>query len=294
MRQALRRFGRHPLTSLFEVAVLGIAIALPLGLHLAVDNLRAFAVRFPAEPEISIFMQVGADRSASNAVEKRLRQMPDVDRVTFVPRAEALAALRKSAGLAEVLDALPANPLPDALTVRLKIRDTRRLESLQKEASTWPQVALVQVDSSWSRKLEAAIGVGQVTALLLAAVLGVAVVAITFNTVRLQMANRRDEIELSRLIGATNGFIRRPYLYFGVLQGLFGGGIAIGLVTAAGIVLNNALTTLAEAYGAQVRLEAIPPEIGLVVLVGAAGLGCCAAWLSAGRRLWRSSAALVD
>jgi len=286
LQQALRRFGRHPLASLFEVAVLGIAVALPLGLHLAVEHLRAFSARFPAEPEISIFMQLGSDRSAVAAVEKRLREMPEVERVTFVPRAEALAALRKTAGLAEVLDALPTNPLPDALTVRLKARDTRRLEALRAETSTWPGVALVQVDSSWSRKLEAAVGVGQAAVALLALVLGAAVIAITFNTVRLQMTSRRDEIELSRLIGATHAFIRRPFLYFGGLQGLFGGGIALGLVTVVGVMLNRPLAEFAEAYGAQIRLEAIPPEVGAVVLAGAAGLGCGAAWLSAGRYLW--------
>ncbi len=288
MRQALRRFSLHPFSSLFEIAVLGFAIALPVGLHLTVENVRTFAARFPAEPEISVFMQLNADRAASAAIEKRLHNLPDVDRVTFISRAEALATLRKSAGLAEVLDALPANPLPDALTVRLKSIDTKRLETVRSEISGWPQVALVQIDSAWARKVEAAVGVGRAAVALLAAVLGIAVIAITFNTVRTQMLERRSEIELSRLIGATNAYIRRPFLYFGALQGFCGAAMALAIVAAGRSVISQALTEFSDAYGAEATFEPLLPVTALSVLAFAVGLGCCAAWLSAGRYLWVS------
>jgi cell division transport system permease protein len=279
-RQALRRFGEHPLASLFEVAVFGIALALPLGFQAALENARAFAARFPAGPELSVFMTLEATKTDVGTIEARLGKLPDLERVSFVPRAEALAQLRKAAGLADVLDALPANPLPDAFFVRLKQADSARLQAAQAEIGKWPQVALVQVDSGWARKLEAVIGVSRAAVALIGLLLSGALLAITVNTVRLQMLDRREEIELCTLIGATRAFIRRPFLYFGALQGLFGGAVALGIVYGAAMLLNRSLAALADAYGTPVRFDPLAGAEAAVVVFFAAGLGYLAAWLS--------------
>jgi cell division transport system permease protein len=278
-RQALRRFGQHPFASLFEVAVFGIALALPLGFYVALENARAFAERFPSDPELSVFVALGASKADTGLIEARLRKLPDLDRVTFVPRGDALTEMRKAPGLAEVLDALPANPLPDAFIVRLKKTDSTRLQGAQAEISKWPQVALVQLDSGWARKLEAAIGAGRVAVALISLLLSGALLAIQFNTVRLQLLNQRDEIELSALIGATRAFIRRPFLYFGALQGLFGGAVALAIVTGTAMLLNRSFAALSDAYGTQARLDPLVDWEQALALLFAAGLGYLSAWI---------------
>jgi cell division transport system permease protein len=285
-RTALRRFARHPFGSLFEVAVFGIALALPLVLYVGVDNLRAFAARQPAEPEISVFLDTDASPADIESIRTRLAGLEGLERVTFIPKEDAARAMRQTPAVAEVLEALPANPLPDAFTVRLGNGQVDRLEQARREIGGWPRVALAQVDSNWARRLQAAIRVAQAAVLIIAVLLASAVVAITFNTVRLQMLDRREEIELSRLIGATHGFIRRPFVYFGALQGFLGGGVALGIVAVGSILLNQPLAELSDAYGARMRIEPLAGEIGLALLGVSAVLGWGAAWLAASRWLW--------
>lgn len=280
---ALARFGRRPLGALFEVAVLGIALALPLAFLLAVENVRSLAARHPAVPEMSVFLALEASPEEVEDIGSRLRAMAGAAAIQFVPRAEAAARLGKSAALAEVLDALPANPLPDAFTVQLREADAARLEALRSEIADWERVAKVQVDSQWAQKLDALVHSGRLAAAALGLVLALAMVAITFNTVRLQMLQQREEIELSRLIGATEAFVRRPYLYFGALQGLLGGAVALALVAGAHALAARELANLSATYGALLVLEPLPWEAAIPVLTMAAALGAVAAWLCAAR-----------
>jgi len=286
LRQTIGRLARSPFATLFNVVVIGIAIALPLGLYVVLENLRSLALRFPAEPEISVFMAPDASRTEVTQVEARVRKLADLEQFRFVPKDEALAGMRRSSGLADILDGLPGNPLPDAFVVRLKNASPDRLDAVRDAARAWPRVEHVQVDSDWSRRIEAALTVGRLATALLAALLSTALVAITFNTIRLQILTQRDEIEVSRLIGATNPFIRRPFLYYGSLLGLFGGAAALGIVLAALALLNGALADFARVHALEVRLEALAAGDALAVLGFAAGLGWLGAWLSASRHLW--------
>ena len=283
---AIRRLARHPLATLLEVLVLSIALALPVSLYVTVQSVRTFAGHHPTEPEISVFLALGTGVKEIGSVKEWLVKLEDVERVSFVSRQEASSTLRKSAALAEVLDALPDNPLPDAFVVRVRDGDPARLERLQTEIARWPHVALVQVDSVWARKVQAAAQVGQAAALLLSAMFGIAALAITFNTVRLQMLQRRSEIELARLIGATNGYIRRPFVYFGGLQGLLGGAGALAIVAAGIRLLSPALSDFSVAYGTKVEIESTPSEYALMFLAATTLLGSAAAWLAASRHLW--------
>ncbi|MGH8663292.1 MAG: cell division protein FtsX [Burkholderiales bacterium] len=281
-RRALARYARRPLAALFESGVLGIALALPLAFVLVVENVRSFAARHPATPEMSIFLALDAAPAEIEQVAERLHRIEGAD-VRFISRVEASKRLRQSAALADVLDALPDNPLPDAFTLRLAALDTRRLDELRREVAGWPRVARVQVDSDWAQKLDALVRAGWLAAVGLGGLLGLAMLAVTFNTVRLQMLQQQEEIELSRLIGATDAFLRRPYLYFGALQGFFGAAIALSLIAAVHALVSQEFANLSITYGTMLELQPLPwASAGSVLGVGAA-LGCAAAWLCATR-----------
>src|SRR5882724_4353555 len=231
-------------------------------------------------------MAMDAGQADVSAVERRLRAHPEVGRVDFVAREQALAKLKRSAGLADVLADLERNPLPDAFVVTARSNDPATLEALRDQAARWPKVEHVQLDAEWARRLDAALGVGRMLVTLLALLLALALVAVTFNTIRLQILTRRDEIEVSKLIGATNPFIRRPFLYFGALQGLAGGFAAWAIVALAVLVLNIQLADLSGLYGTPFKLEWPGGDDTLILLCFSAGLGWLGAWLSVSRHLW--------
>jgi cell division transport system permease protein len=196
----------------------------------------------------------------------------------FIPREEALKEMSAVQGLSEVIGALGRNPLPDTFVVTSR-------EDISGELAKLPGVARVQADAVWARRLAAAAAIAELGLSLLAALLGAALVAVTFNTIRLQILTQRDEIEVSKLIGATDAFIRRPFYYQGLLQGLAGGAVALGLVAAVLALLNREVRSLAESYGSAFRLEFLPPAEALAVVLFAGLLGWLGAQLSVTRHL---------
>ncbi len=287
LRESLGRLLRQPVASALNIIVIGIALSLPAGFYLGLNNLQTFSRQLSSDPQLSIFMAIEAGADDVAVVEQRLKANAQVGRVVFIPRDQALARLKRSAGLADVLANLGRNPLPDAFVVTARSNDPVVLEGLHDQARTWPKVEHVQVDAAWARRLDAALNVGRMLVTLLAILLAIALVAVTFNTIRLQILTRRDEIEVSKLIGATNPFIRRPFLYFGALQGLAGGVGAWMIVSVAVWVLNMQLAELSGLYNSVFRLE--PPDVMYVsvLLFFSAGLGWLGAWLSVSRHLWQ-------
>jgi cell division transport system permease protein len=284
--RTLLRLVRSPIATLFNVAVIGIALALPLGFYVVLDNIRQVAARLPAQPEVSVFLALDATRADAARIEGSLRKATSIAELRFVPRDEALAAMRKSGEFAGLLEGLPGNPLPDAFVVRLAAADPEGLEKLRAEAGKWPKVDRVQVDSAWARRLQAGLKVARLATAILAGMLAFALLAVTFNTIRLQILTQREEIEVCRLIGATNAFIRRPFLYFGTLQGLLGGGAALGFVAAGVALLNAGLVEVGHLYGADLILR-LPGLADAGAVLGFAGaLGWIGAWLSSSRHLW--------
>lgn len=285
LRAALARMGRAPLGTVLNVAVIGVALALPAGLYLALDNLRGFTRHLGADPRLTVFMALDASRADAAQIAARLRQHARIREVRFVPREQALDDLKKSAGLADIAETLPQNPLPDAFVIVPKEQIPAVLDGLRDELGAWPKVAHVQLDSIWARRLAAALGLARGVVGLLAVLLGFALVSVTFNTIRLQILTRREEIEVAKLIGATDGFIRRPFLYSGALQGL-AGGIAAALIVAAAIELaNRGLTELGSLYGLALRLGHLSPADSLTLLALSTALGWAGAWLSVSKHL---------
>lgn len=282
---AIARLAASPLANLLNVTVIGIALALPLGFYVMLANLQGLARDFSPQPEISIFLAPEATAADARGIEQRLKSRTGVAGFRFVPRAQALEQLKSRAGLADVAAGLSQNPLPDAFIVTAGANDAAALESLRTEFAGWPKVAEAHVDSDWARRLDSLLAVGRYAVLMLAAVLALALVAITFNTIRLQILTQRDEIEVAKLIGATDGWIQRPFLYFGGLIGLTGG-VAAWLLTALGLLIfNSQLQPLATLYGVPLQLAHLSWADSLFALLFASGLGWFGAWLSVRRHL---------
>lgn len=264
--------------SILNALVIGIALALPAGGYALLESLRPAGARLAREPRISLFLEPQAPRADAEALGRRLRADPRISAVRFVPREEALKEMSAVQGLSEVIAALGRNPLPDAFVVTSKA-------DIAGELARLPGVAQVQADAVWARRLAAAARLAQLALALLAALLGAGLVAVTFNTIRLQILTQRDEIEVSKLIGATDAFIRRPFYYLGLLQGLVGGALALALVAAALALLNREVRVLAESYGSAFSFSFLPVLEALAVVLFAGFLGCLGAQLSVSRHL---------
>ncbi len=282
---ACARFARTPLGAALNILVLGIALSLPVGLHVIIGNLQASSRELAAEPQVSAFMALDASRAEVAQIEASLKQNPRVRRYRFVPRDEALRELKQSSGLADVVDSLPQNPLPDAFIVNANDSTPQALEALRDEIRQWPRVAHVQLDAAWARRLDAALRFSRLAIAFLGALLALALIAVTFNTIRLQVLTQRDEIEVIKRIGATDAFIRRPFLYFGALQGC-AGGVAAWLIVSGGVYLvNRNLGELSHVYASLIQLKYLSPGDSLSVLIFPTVLGWFCAWLSVGRHL---------
>ena len=285
---AMKRLVRTPFASLLSIAVIGIALSLPAGGYMLLENLQSFSGHISSSaPQLSLFLTLDASRDEAAQIESRLKRHPQIANFQFVPKDRALQQLKQGSGLSDVVDSLPQNPLPDAFVINAKNTAPEVLESLRAEMQKWPKAEHVQLDSAWAKRMDALLGLGRMVVLMLAALLSFALVTVTFNTIRLQILTRWDEIEVSKLIGATNGFIRRPFLYFGAVQGM-GGGIAAWLIIALGIYLiNGALTDLVRLYALDFRLHHLSSEDSISLLLFSTWLGWLGAWLSVTNHLWQ-------
>jgi cell division transport system permease protein len=264
--------------SLLNTLVIGTALALPAGGYALLESLQPAGARLALEPRISLFLEPQAKRADAEALGARLRADRRIAAVRFIPREQALKEMSSVQGLAEVVGALGRNPLPDAFVVTSK-------EDIAGELAKLPGVAHVQADAVWARRLASAARIVELGLWLLAVILGAGLVAVTFNTIRLQILTQRDEIEVSKLIGATDAFIRRPFYYLGLLQGLAGGLVALVLVAAGLGLLNREVRVLADSYGSGFRLGFLSFADALAVMALAALLGWLGAQLSVSRHL---------
>ena len=283
--QALHRLAATPVNTLLGALVVGIALALPAGSSMLLVNFQQLAQRIAAVPQLSVFMALDAGKKDVGEIEARLRNHPQVRDVRLVPRDDALQRFKQSEGIGEVIESLPRNPFPDAFVVLPRNEAPEALEALRAEFLKYPEVAHVQLDSAWVKKLDALLRLMRLAVTLLATALGLALVAVTFNTIRLQILTQSAEIEISRLLGATDAFMRRPFYYFGALQGLAGGIVAWLAVLGATLLLRTPVAELAALYGIEFALHLLPPVESALLLGLATLLGWAGAWLSLYRHL---------
>jgi len=282
---ATRKWLAQRAAALLNALALGVALALPAGGYALLEGLHGLSTRSAIDPQLSVFMRTDVGPEAAQRLAARLRSDPRVHRVRLITREDALDSLRGTSGLADVVAALGSNPLPDTLVVSVAASGDGVLDQLAAELGRAPGVAQAQVDALWARRLAALERVGRLALLLVAGILAVGLVAIAFNTIRLQILTLREEIEVSKLIGATDAFIQRPFLYLGLLQGLSGAVIAIALVWAGLALLNTEIVELARSYGSSFRLAFFSAEEGIVLLLVAGGLGWLGAYMSVSKYL---------
>jgi len=284
---AIKRLTRTPTGSLLSIAVIGIAFSLPAGIYVLLENLQSLSGQFSGAPQLSLFLKLDADSEAVAEIESRLKQHPDVGRFTFIPKGAALEQLKQSNDWGDVMDGLERNPLPDAFVLSTRNISPERLEALRTELVKLPQVEHAQLDSAWAKRLDALLKLGRAGVLMLAALLSFSLVAVAFNTIRLQIMTMRDEIEVSKLIGATGGFIRRPFLYFGAIQGAVGGAAAWLIISWGIHMADEQLKHLMNLYEVNFRLYHLSLEDSLSLLLLSALLGWIGAWLSVTYQLGR-------
>lgn len=290
---ALVHLRRSPGGFLFNILVVAIALALPFMGVTLLDNVRPMSETLSVDPEISVFLKQDTPREQAEALAVQLRQTvhDKQAKIIFTPREKALDNLKEKNGLADVLATLGDNPLPDSYVLKLDaFRNAQAggdVDLLAEQIRTLPGVDTVQVDSAWVKRLAALINILRLALLLLAATLGTVVVAVIFNTIRLQVLTQREEILVSKLIGATDSFIHRPFYYTGALLGVCAGALALGAVTLALGPLNTAIAEFARLYASEFQLAPLPPAAIAALLALSATLGLIGARLSVKRHTAR-------
>src|SRR3984893_645251 len=284
---SLGRLARNPFSTALTVLVIALALALPTALRLLVLNAQAATGDFSSAIELSVYLKTDVPLPKAQQLERNARERADVAHVELISADKAMDEFRKYSGFGTALDALKDNPLPHVLHVqpRIDAQSATAIESLRHYFTAWPEVDLVQVDTEWVMRFNAILDVLRRLLLIAVAVLGLGVLAVIGNTIRLEIQGRRAEIEVTKLVGGSNSFVRRPFLYTGVLYGLGGALLAWGIVAIAVAVLGDSVATLARLYGSRYTLRG-PSRDDIGILLGAGvALGWLGAWISAARHL---------
>ena len=278
---SLGRAVRRPWATLLTVGVMAVAFALPLGLWLALQNVGHFAGDVQQSREIDLFLTPETPVARAQALAETLRARDDVASVELRTPEQGLAEFRQRSGLADSLDLLDGNPLPALLVVVPEGDEARLVAALE----ALPETDLLQHDAAWRERLTGWMGFGERLTWVLAALFGLGALLVVGNTVRLDIQSRREEIGVLQLLGASDGFIRRPFLYLGIWYGLGAGLVALGLLGAAGLALAGPLAELSASYGSRFALKGLDALHSGMVLVGTVLLGWLGAWLVTGHFL---------
>jgi cell division transport system permease protein len=269
--------------------VIAIALTLPMALGLAIVSVREATGNFTTSVQVSVYFRTDVPLGKAQQLAASLRQRSGVAAVRLISAEEGHAAFSSQGGFGEALAALKENPFPHMLEVlpEAGATDPERMESLRDFLTAWPEVEVVQIDSDWVRRLNAIIDLLRGIVVGAAVLLGIGVLAIVGNTVRLEIYNRRAEIEVTKLVGGSNAFVRRPFLYTGLFYGLAGAALAAMLVILGLALLNAPVTRLAESYGSSFRLLTPGPRDAAVLFLAGGLLGLFGAGMAASRHLAR-------
>ncbi|AYC31114.1 cell division protein FtsX [Pseudomonas cavernae] len=282
---SLRRLAQQPIGSFFTALVMAIALSLPMGLSLLLNNIERLGGSWQHAAQISLYLQMDAGDAAGEQLREQIQAMPGVAEAQWISREQALAEFQQQSGLGEALKELPQNPLPGVVLVTPLEIDKAGLEALRLRLAELPKVQQAQLDLLWVERLGAILKLGERFVFGLTLLLVMALLLVIGNTIRLHIENRRNEIEVIKLVGGTDGYVRRPFLYMGALYGC-GAGLLAWAVLAYGLGwLNGAVVRLAGLYGSDFALAGVPMADGLSLLLGAVLLGYIGAWLAVARHL---------
>ena len=267
------------------IAVIAIALALPSGLHVMVNNVRILSGSLESAVDFTVYLDMSVDEESAQVLARDVEARPDVNRAVLIDRAQALADFRAYSGFGEALDTLEENPLPHALVVRPAGGTQGDVEALARDLDEMQQTALVQLDTAWVERLRSLAELANRAVGIATVLLSLAVVVVIGNTIRLEINNRREEIEVIKLVGGSDGYVRRPFLYLGLCYGL-GGGIVAAITTAIGLgLISTPARSLAQLYDSGYRLVGLSAGQTVLLLGGGAILGWAGAVIATARHL---------
>ena len=270
------------------VLVIGVTLALPAAMHLVIKNAQLISSSWDNALDFSVYLKSDVSAEAASRLANIVGQRADVERVTLVTAEQALREFRETSGFGAALDHLTDNPLPHTLVVRPAASNTEvTMGLLNEELGNLPEADFVQVDTEWVRRFHAILDILERAIAIGAALFAAAIVVIIGNTIRLDIQNRREEIEVTKLIGASNAFVRRPFLYSGIWYGLGGGLLALGLVGYGLYSLDAPISRLAGLYGSTFSARSLDLRESLIILGTGVGLGLVGSWIAAARHMRR-------
>ncbi len=289
---SLKRLWFNPISAWITLIAIALALSLPTSMHVLVKNLQSLTHNNQSVPTISLFLKPKITEQQANDLAELVKSQPEVLTTTVVTRDQALQDFKKISGLADTLTTLGENPLPNIVIITPKLNDLGEtdadLDDFSKRLKTYKEVGDVQIDVEWIQRLRAILQIAERIVAVVAALLAVTVLLVVGNTIRLDIENRKDEIRVTRLIGATNRYIRRPFLYGGLWLGLFGGVLSLLVVNIALLFLVEPVNKLSMLYGNTFNIGGIDLMTTLEVLITSSLLGLIGAWLAVSRYLWDS------
>lgn len=294
IRFSLERLWFNPVSTWITLAAIAIALSLPTSLHLLLKNMQTLTDDKREVPTITLFLKQQVSEQQARDRAELLSELPEIENVRVVTRDEAMADFRKITGFAQTLDTLDDNPLPHVLilTPRLGLLDTletdANMDGLSKKLKAFPEVDDVQIDVEWVQRLRGILRIAERIVMVVSVLLGLTVLLVVGNTIRLDIENRKEEIRVTRLLGATNAYVRRPFVYNGIWLGLFGGVLSLVIVHVALLFLVEPVGKLANLYGSHFTLSGVDVFMTLQILVASSLLGIIGSWLAVGRYLWQS------
>ncbi len=288
-KDSLLRLLRSPGSSAMTWLVLGIALALPMTLFVSLENVKQLSRVWDQSSQISVYLKKGVLPRAADKLTEGISNLDQVSDAIYISPQQALKEFSAATGLSDVVQGLQSNPLPGVISVvpNLASQDARAMETLQDKLLLYPQVESVQLDLLWVKRLYQFMELGQRLVWALATLLGLAVLLIIGNTIRLSIESRRDEILVVKLVGGTDAFVRRPFLYTGIWFGLGGGLIAWLLLTVGLYWLSGPVEQLISLYGSEFVLSGLGVEDSLLLIFDGVVLGWLGAWLAVSRHLAR-------
>lgn len=286
-RRSITDIIKKPISNFMTVLVIAIALALPAGLQIMLDNAKALSQGWDGASRISLYLKTDLSEQELNTLANKIRRQTNVANVNVITQQQALDDFKHGSGFSDAIDQLDSNPLPPVLVVQPAMAHTtpQASELMLNQFKKIPEVELAQLDLDWVRKLYALLQLAEKAAAALGLALALAVLLIVGNTIRLSVQNRREEIEVVKLVGATDAFIRRPFLYTGFWYGFLAGLTCWLILNASLLWLQDAVARLAGLYQSQFQLSGLNLEQSLQLILFSCALGLLGSWLSVGRHI---------
>ncbi len=290
IRVSLASLGRlyaQPAATLMTAAVIAIALALPVGLYIALDNVGKLSSGWDGSTQISLFLHTHVKKHDAQKLKQELEKHKHIKKIEFIDKEQGLEQFREISGFGDALKYLDSNPLPIVLVVHPKITENQpdRTTRLVKELEKNKLVELAQLDVQWVKRLYTLLEIANRSIWVISTMLAIAVLLIIGNTIRLDIQNHREEIEVSKLIGASDAFIRRPFLYTGLWYGLIGGVLAWIVTLISLMLMENPIHKLALLYHSEFRLSGLGFENTLFLILISCLLGLIGSWIAVSRHL---------